>query len=72
MAFSPEDITTEIQRHIPDFTIEYQPDFRQSIAESWSQSIDDQPAREDWDWLPDYDLSKMTSDMITNIKKIYF
>lgn len=72
MSFSPIEIATEIQRHIPDFTIDYQPDFRQSIAESWSQSIDDQRARDDWDWSPDFDLSKMTKDMIHNINKIYF
>ena len=72
MAFSPSEIAAEIQRHIPNFTMDYQPDFRQGIAESWSQSINDERARKDWDWMPDFDLQKMTIDMIHNIKKIYF
>lgn len=72
MAFSPSEIAAEIQRHIPNFTMDYQPDFRQGIAESWSQSINDDRARKDWDWMPDFDLQKMTIDMIYNIKKIYF
>ncbi|HUM34570.1 MAG TPA: L-threonine 3-dehydrogenase, partial [Candidatus Saccharicenans sp.] len=50
-------------KHLPDFEINYQPDFRQAIADSWPESIDDSSAREEWGWQPDYDLTRMTSDM---------
>ncbi|MFZ9388097.1 MAG: L-threonine 3-dehydrogenase [Chitinophagaceae bacterium] len=69
MSFSPEEIATEIKKHIPDFRISYAPDYRQAIAESWPQSIDDSVARADWGWKEDYDLPAMTSDMIKNLKK---
>lgn len=68
MTFAPKNIAQEIKKHIPNFTISYKPDFRQQIAASWSDSIDDQVARSDWDWRPDFDLEKMTMDMIRNIK----
>ncbi len=70
MSFSPKEITAEIKKHIPEFTTTYQPDYRQQIAESWPQSIDDFVARNDWKWHPDYNLSKMTSDMLDNVKLI--
>jgi len=66
MSFSPADISREIQKFIPDFAISYQPDYRQAIADSWPQSIDDSAARNDWGWKPEYDLAKMTKDMIAN------
>ncbi|MGN6530839.1 MAG: NAD-dependent epimerase, partial [Ginsengibacter sp.] len=69
MSFSPKEIAAEIKKHIPGFTISYQPDYRQQIAESWPQSIDDSVARSDWDWKPKYDLATMTTDMIENVKK---
>ena len=50
MSFAPEEITASIQKHIPEFTIEYEPDFRQAIADSWPQTIDDTAARQDWGW----------------------
>jgi nucleoside-diphosphate-sugar epimerase len=68
MSFSPEEIGAEIKKHIPDFTIDYKPDYRQSIANSWPQSIDDSVAREDWGWKHEYDLQKMTTDMLDNLK----
>ncbi|MDB5195825.1 MAG: NAD-dependent epimerase [Flaviaesturariibacter sp.] len=68
MSFSPEEIASGIQKHIPDFTIAYEPDYRQAIANSWPQSIDDSVAREDWGWKPEYDLSRMTEDMLENLK----
>jgi len=68
MSFSPADIATEITKHIPDFSISYQPDYRQQIAESWPQSIDDSVARKDWGWKEDYDLAAMTTDMLANLK----
>lgn len=69
MSFSPKEIAAEIQKHIPDFTINYKPDFRQAIAESWPQSIDDKEARAEWGWKPRFDLGKMTEDMLKNLEK---
>lgn len=67
-SFNPRELTAEIQKHIPDFAVDYVPDFRQSIAESWPQSIDDSYAQKDWNWKPAYDLAAMTKDMIVNIE----
>ena len=68
MSFSPKEIFAEIKKHIPDFSIEYKPDYRQSIADSWPQSIDDSVARNDWGWKEEYDLAAMTNDMLENLK----
>jgi nucleoside-diphosphate-sugar epimerase len=68
MSFSPKDIGTEIHKHIPDFQIEYKPDYRQAIADSWPQSIDDSVARNDWGWKHEYGLDKMTLDMLENLQ----
>jgi nucleoside-diphosphate-sugar epimerase len=67
ISFSPKEITAEIQKHIPEFTISYKPDYRQIIADSWPQSIDDTVARNDWGWRHEYDLTKMTKDMFENL-----
>ncbi|HZI68178.1 MAG TPA: NAD-dependent epimerase/dehydratase family protein [Hanamia sp.] len=67
VSFSPKEIAAEIKKHIPDFTISYEPDYRQAIAKSWPQSIDDTVARNDWGWKPKYDLATMTTDMIKNL-----
>jgi len=67
--FTPEEIALEIKKHIPEFTISYQPDFRQEIANSWPESIDDSEAREDWNWQHKFDLSTMAEDIIKNLKK---
>jgi nucleoside-diphosphate-sugar epimerase len=69
MSFSPKEIAAEIKKHVPAFTISYEPDYRQQIAESWPQSIDDSVARNDWSWKPKYDLATMTTDMIENVKR---
>jgi nucleoside-diphosphate-sugar epimerase len=69
MSFSPQEIASEIRKHIPAFSVSYKPDYRQTIAESWPQSIDDSVARKDWKWKQEYDLSKMTSDMLENLRK---
>ncbi|RTL47216.1 MAG: NAD-dependent epimerase/dehydratase family protein [Sphingobacteriales bacterium] len=70
MSFSPKEITTAIQQFIPDFTIAYQPDYRQTIADSWPQSIDDTTAKKDWNWQPDFNLQLMTADMIANLQHV--
>jgi nucleoside-diphosphate-sugar epimerase len=67
MSFTPAEMATEIQSHIPDFTISYAPDYRQSIAESWPQSIDDAIAQDDWGWKPAFNLANMTNDMLANL-----
>lgn len=69
MSFSPKEIAASIQKHIPDFKIDYEPDFRQQIAEGWPQSIDDSAAREDWGWKPQFDLDRMTAEMLKNLKQ---
>jgi nucleoside-diphosphate-sugar epimerase len=66
MSFSPEELAAEIKKHIPEFTITYAPDYRQTIAHSCPQSIDDRVAQHDWHWHPEYDLSRMTADMLKN------
>ena len=67
-SIAPKDVVAEIKKHIPDFAVTYKPDFRQHIAESWPQSIDDSVAQKDWGWKPEYDLAKMAQDMIVNIR----
>ncbi|MGB8951491.1 MAG: L-threonine 3-dehydrogenase [Candidatus Aminicenantales bacterium] len=64
MSFTPEELAAEIRKHIPEFTCNYQPDFRQAIADSWPMTIDDSAAREEWGWKPDYGLAAMTEDML--------
>lgn len=69
--FTPIEISAEIKKHIPDFEITYQPDFRQKIADSWPASIDDSSAREDWGWKHEFDLENMTVDMLEHLKEEY-
>lgn len=69
MSFSPKEIAAAIQKHIPDFKIDYAPDFRQQIADGWPQSIDDSAARQDWGWKHQFDLEKMTADMLQHLKE---
>jgi len=67
MSFSAEELAAEIRKHIPGFEVEYRPDFRQGIADSWPRSIDDSAAREEWGWRPTYDLAAMTEDMLKRL-----
>ena len=69
MSFSAEELALEIKKHIPDFTYDFRPDFRQEIADSWPQRIDDAPAREEWGWRPEYDLSSMVEDMLDRLRR---
>ena len=67
--FTPKEIADEIKKHIPDFKIDYEPDSRQQIADSWPSSIDDTEARNDWNWKHQFDLSSMTTEMLENLSK---
>lgn len=69
ISFSPKEIAASIKKIIPSFEIEYEPDFRQKIAESWPSSINDEPAQKDWNWRMKYDLQSMSEDMIFQLKK---
>lgn len=66
-SFTPEEITLEIKKHIPEFKIIYTPDFRQAIADSWPNSIDDSVSKKDWGWSSQYDLPKLVSIMLENV-----
>lgn len=68
MSFNPKEIAEVIKKHIPDFKISYTPDFRQEIADTWPQSIDDKEARDDWGWKPQYNLASMTEDMLQHLR----
>jgi nucleoside-diphosphate-sugar epimerase len=68
MSFTPEDLAAEIRKHIPDFVIDYEVDpVRQAIADSWPESMDDEAARHEWDWKAEYDLPRMTADMLEKL-----
>src|SRR5690554_6481714 len=69
MTFNPEEITASIKKHIPDFEIGYDPDFRQAIADSWPESIDDVEARKDWGWESKISLDEMTEIMLSNLRQ---
>jgi nucleoside-diphosphate-sugar epimerase len=64
MSFSARELADEIKKHIPEFECKFEPDFHQAIADSWPNSLDDSAAREEWGWMPDYDLAAMTEDML--------
>ena len=69
VSFTVAELAAEIKKHIPEFTIEYNPDARQKIADSWPKSIDDSAARAEWGWEPDYNLASITEDMLTVLEK---
>jgi nucleoside-diphosphate-sugar epimerase len=70
MSFSPKEIAAAIQQHIPEFSMTYKEDYRQAIANSWPQSIDDTVARTDWGWKEKFDLNGMVDDMLKNVKTV--
>ncbi len=67
MSFSPREIAESIQSHYPNFRVQYAPDFRQQIADSWPSRINDDCARNDWGWKAQFDLPKMTTDILTKL-----
>ncbi len=71
MSFSAGQLVDEIKKHITEFKCDYNPDFRQKIADSWPMSIDDSLARREWGWKPTFDLASMTRDMIDKLTKKY-
>ena len=71
VSYAPEEVTASIQKHLPDFKINYTPDFRQAIADSWPGSIDDSEARKDWSWSHKFNLDAITKVMLENLKSRY-
>ena len=69
MSFTAEELEKEIRAHV-DFNCLYKPDYRQDIADTWPISVNDDDARKDWGWEPKFDISKMTEEMITNLRRI--
>lgn len=70
ISFAPEELAAEIQKHIPHFQCSYEPDFRQKIADSWPSSIDDSRAQQDWGWEIEYDMVRMTADMLGHLERV--
>jgi nucleoside-diphosphate-sugar epimerase len=67
MSFSPREIAQSIQSFYPNFRVQYAPDFRQQIADSWPSSVNDDRARNDWGWKAEFDLPKMTTEILTKL-----
>lgn len=72
VSFTPKVLAEAIQKHMPDFSISYKPDYRDKIAMSWPSSIDDSMARAHWGWKPDYGLHAMVADMLENLREKAF
>ena len=68
LSFTPDQLATAIRQHMPDFAIKYAPDFRQQIADTWPDSVDDSVARHDWGWQPAHDLHDVVTDMLTQLR----
>ncbi|APD08036.1 L-threonine 3-dehydrogenase [Flavobacteriaceae bacterium UJ101] len=69
ISFAPKEIAAEIKKHIPEFKIDYEPDYRQTIADTWPISINDTSARTDWNWQHNYNLEDMVKEMLTQLKE---
>lgn len=70
-SFTPAELAESIKHQLPSFQIQYKPDFRQQIADSWPRSIDDSNARRDWGWNPQYNIHSMTKDMLAVLSEKY-
>ncbi len=70
MSFCPQELAAEIKKHVPDFEISYNPDYRQAIADSWPASVNDTQARQDWGWQPEYNLARMTEDILHHLPRL--
>jgi nucleoside-diphosphate-sugar epimerase len=68
MSITPDQLSSEIRKNIPGFTISYKPDFRQAIADTWPQSVDDSLARDDWGFKQNFNLERMTGIMLKEIR----
>jgi nucleoside-diphosphate-sugar epimerase len=71
VSFTPEEVAAQIQQKIPDFTIRYEPDFRQQIADSWPASINDHCARRDWGWKHEFGLEAITRNMLVHLSSLF-
>ena len=69
ISFTPKEVAKSIKKHIPNFTIEYDPDFRQEIADSWPKSIDDSEAKQDWNWKHQFSLDDITTEMLSKLNE---
>jgi nucleoside-diphosphate-sugar epimerase len=69
LSFTAEELSSEIAKHIPGFICNYEPDVRQNYADSWPDSVDDEVARNDWQWEPEFQLETLVKDMIKNLTK---
>ncbi|RRO16416.1 NAD-dependent epimerase/dehydratase family protein [Flavobacteriaceae bacterium 14752] len=67
ISLTPKKLSEAIKKHLPEFEIDYKPDFRQAIADSWPASIDDSPAKQDWNWKHQFDLEQITEKMIEGL-----
>ena len=70
LSFDVSELAESIRNRIPEFTVSYEPDYRQQIADGWPHTVDDRAARIDWDWKPEFDLEAMTEDMLSNLSKV--
>ena len=70
VSFTPAEIAAALRQHLPDFEIDYAPDFRQAIAASWPQRIDDSTAAADWGWALRYDLNALVADMLKELRPL--
>eukprot|EP00965_Chrysotila_dentata_P066414 2199013-Pleurochrysis_carterae.AAC.1 len=68
LSVSPSELAAVIKREVPTFDAVYEPDFRQQIAESWPQHVDDSIARRDWNWTHEFGLEDMAQDMLARLR----